>query len=52
MTEAEHHGALGLPEGELRAALEDELEWAMRAEGEAPTIDAIAHSVARIHGGG
>jgi hypothetical protein len=49
MTEAEQlHGALGLPEGELRTALEEQLERAMRTEGDAPTIHAIAHSVARI----
>jgi hypothetical protein len=48
MMEAEYHGAFGLPEAELRAALEEELERAMRAEGDAPTIHAIAHSVARI----
>jgi hypothetical protein len=39
---------LGLTEQELREALEEELVLAMRAEGEAPTIHAIAHSVARI----
>lgn len=39
---------LGLSEQELRELLEEELALAMRAEGEAPTIHAIAHSVARI----
>lgn len=39
---------LGLSEQELRQALEEELERAMRAEGGVPTIHAFAHSVARI----
>jgi hypothetical protein len=38
---------LGLNEQELRG-LERELVTAMRAEGNAPTLHAIAHSVARI----
>jgi hypothetical protein len=42
------YGAFGLPEHELRAALEEELVRSIRAEGEAPTIHAIAHSIARI----
>jgi len=41
-------GVFGLSEQELREALEEELVRAIRAEGEAPTIHAIAHSVARI----
>ncbi len=39
---------LGLNEQELREGLEQELIRAMRAEGNAPTLHAIAHSVARI----
>jgi hypothetical protein len=42
------YGVLGLSEQELREALEEELVRAIRAEGEVPTIHAIAHSVARI----
>jgi hypothetical protein len=44
----QHLGVFGLSEQELREALEEELVRAIRAEGEAPTIHAIAHSVARI----
>lgn len=40
--------ALGLSEQKLREGLEQELVRAMRAEGNAPTVHAIAHSVARI----
>jgi hypothetical protein len=39
---------IGLSEQELREGLEEELIRAMRVEGDAPTIHAIAHSVARI----
>ena len=39
---------LGLSEQELREGLEQELVTAMRAEGNAPTVHAIAHSIARI----
>jgi hypothetical protein len=39
---------LGLNEQELREGLERELVTAMRAEGNVPTLHAIAHSVARI----
>lgn len=45
---AEGYGAFGLPEHELRGALEEELVRSIRAEGEAPTIHALAHSIARI----
>ena len=38
---------LGLSEHELRQGIEEELIRAMRAEGNAPTIHAIAHAVAR-----
>ena len=38
----------GLSEAELRHELEEELVRAMRAEGDAPTIHAIAHSIARV----
>jgi hypothetical protein len=38
----------GLSEQEIREGLQDELVRAMRAEGDAPTIHAFAHSVARI----
>jgi len=48
MTATRTIGQLGLTEQELREALEQELALAMRAEGEAPTIHAIAHSVARV----
>ena len=39
---------IGLSEQQLREGLEEELIRAMRIEGDAPTIHAIAHSVARI----
>lgn len=39
---------LGMSEPELREQLEEELVRAMRAEGNAPTLHAIAHSVARV----
>ena len=39
---------IGLSESELRHELEAELVRAMRAEGDAPTIHAIAHSIARV----
>jgi hypothetical protein len=38
----------GLSEQEMRDGLQEELVRAMRAEGDAPTIHAFAHSVARI----
>jgi hypothetical protein len=38
---------LGLSEQELRTLLQEELVQSMRSEG-APTIHAIAHSVARV----
>jgi hypothetical protein len=38
----------GLSEQEIRERLQEELVRAMRAEGDAPTIHAFAHSVARI----
>lgn len=38
----------GLSEQRLREGLEEELRRAMRAEGNAPTIHAIAAAVARI----
>lgn len=38
----------GLGEAELRHRLEEELVRAMKAEGEAPTIHALAHAVARL----
>jgi hypothetical protein len=38
----------GLSEQEVRDGLQEELIRAIRAEGEAPTIHAFAHSVARI----
>jgi hypothetical protein len=39
---------LGLSEQALREELEGELLRAMHAEGDAPTIHAIAHSIARV----
>jgi len=39
---------LGLSEQELREALIKEFVLAMRAEGDALTIHAIAHSIARV----
>jgi hypothetical protein len=38
----------GLSEQRLRDQLEQELLSAMRAEGNAPTVHAIAHAVARV----
>jgi hypothetical protein len=40
--------AFGLSEQEIRERLEEELVRAMRSEGGAPTIHAVAHSIARI----
>ena len=48
MSQQPDYGLIGLREQELREALEDELMRAIRAEGEVPTIHAIAHSVARV----
>lgn len=48
MATEQSYGLFGLAEHELRSALEEELVRAIKAEGEAPTIHAIAHSVARI----
>ena len=42
------HLTIGLAEQELRDAFETELLLAMRAEGNAPTVHAIAHSLARV----
>lgn len=39
---------LGLSEQELRDGIEEELVTAMRAEGNVPTLHAIAHAVARV----
>jgi hypothetical protein len=40
--------SIGMSEAELRHQLEHEFVRAMRAEGQAPTIHAIAHSIARV----
>jgi hypothetical protein len=48
MATEQSYAVFGLAEHELRSELEEELVRAMRAEGEAPTVHAIAHSVARI----
>lgn len=40
--------SLGMSEQELRETLAQELSLAFRAEGNAATIHAIAHSVARV----
>jgi hypothetical protein len=47
-TPATQDPVLGLSEAELRHELERELVQAMRAEGGAPTVHALAHSIARI----
>jgi uncharacterized lipoprotein YmbA len=39
---------IGLSEQELREQLVQEMTLAMRAEGDRPTIHAIAHSIARV----
>ena len=39
---------LGMSEQELREGLQQELLGAMRAEGNVPTVHAIAHSISRI----
>jgi hypothetical protein len=39
---------LGLSEQELRGELEQEMLRSMHIEGDAPTVHAIAHSVARV----
>ncbi len=38
----------GLTEQQIRESLAEELIRAMRSEGEAPTVHAVAHSIARI----
>lgn len=38
----------GLTEEEIRDRLQEELVRAMRTEGDAPTVHAFAHSIARI----
>ena len=38
----------GLTEQEIREGLAEELLRAMRSEGDAPTVHAVAHSIARI----
>ena len=48
MATEQSYAVFGLAEHELRSELEEELVRATRAEGEAPTMHAIAHSVARI----
>jgi hypothetical protein len=48
MATEQSYPVFGLEEHELRSELEEELVRAMRVEGEAPTVHAIAHSVARI----
>jgi hypothetical protein len=40
--------SFGLTEQQLRESFERELIRSMRVEGEAPTVHAIAHSVARV----
>ena len=44
----DRHVTLGLTEQELREELEQELVRAMRVEGNAPTVHAIAHAFARV----
>jgi hypothetical protein len=48
MATEQRYAVFGLAEHKLRSELEDVLVRAMRAEGQAPTVHAIAHSVARI----
>jgi hypothetical protein len=48
MAMEQSYAVFGLAEQELRSELEEELVRALRAEGEAPTVHAIAHSIARI----
>ena len=48
MATEQSYAVFGLAEHELRSELEEELVRAMRTEGEAPTVHAIAHTVARI----
>ena len=47
-TSGSYETVLGLSEQEIRESLVEELIRAMRAEGGAPTIHAIAHSIARV----
>ena len=47
-TTGTYETALGLSEQEIREGLVEELVRAMRVEGGAPTIHAIAHSIARV----
>jgi hypothetical protein len=48
MATEQSYAVFGFAEHELPSELEDELVRAMRVEGDAPTVHAIAHSVARI----
>lgn len=48
MAKTATYAPLGLTEPELRAELEQELARAMHAEGDAPTLHAIAHSIAWV----
>jgi hypothetical protein len=48
MATEQSYAVFGLAEHELPSELEEELVRAMWAEGEAPTVHAIAHTVARI----
>ena len=47
-THATETTTFGLGEQELRESLQRELIAAMRIEGDAPTVHALAHSIARI----
>ena len=48
MTTTDVNEQFGLGEAELRQRLEQELVHAMKTEGGAPTIHALAHAIARI----
>jgi len=48
MAKTAMYAPLGLTEPELRTELEQELARAMHVEGDAPTLHAIAHSIARV----
>jgi len=48
MAKTATYAQLGLSESELRDELVQELVRAMHAEGDAPTLHAIAHSIARV----
>lgn len=48
MATKQSYPTFGLTEHEVRSELEEELVRAMRVEGDAPTVHAFSHTIARI----